>query len=53
MRTHRDIIRAGGGVAVFAKKLSLANPTVRSWFTRGSIPHDYWPAIALLGFFVA
>jgi hypothetical protein len=48
MRTHRDLIRASGGVALFAKKLSLANATVRSWYTRNSIPRDYWIQISLL-----
>ena len=48
MRTHRDIIRNGGGVAACAHRLSLAIPTVRSWYTRNSIPHDYWVRLSLL-----
>jgi hypothetical protein len=48
MGDHKDIIRRGGGVAAFAKKLHRTTPTVRSWFTRNSIPSYVWPQICLL-----
>jgi hypothetical protein len=44
MRTHRDVIRDGGGVAAFARKLNLSQKptTVQSWWHRGRIPSEYW-----------
>lgn len=50
MRTHRDVIRDGGGVAAFARKLSLSRKptTVQSWWQRGSIPGEYWLLISQL-----
>lgn len=48
MRTHRDVIRDAGGVAVVARKLSLAQrpTTVQSWWQRDSIPGEYWLMLA-------
>lgn len=50
MRSHRDVIRDGGGVAAFARTLNLAKTptTVQSWWQRGRIPSEYWLLIVEL-----
>jgi hypothetical protein len=50
MRSHRDVIREGGGVAAFARKLNLSQKptTVQSWWQRGRIPSEYWLLIVEL-----
>lgn len=50
MRTHRDVIKDAGGVANFARKLSLSErtATVQSWWQRDSIPGEYWVLISQL-----
>ena len=47
MITHSDIIRRAGVEAVRqAVGISVSIHTVRSWIQRGSIPGEYWGAIA-------
>ena len=50
MRTHRDVIRDGGGVAAFARHVGLSRKptTVQSWWQRDSIPGEYWLLISEL-----
>lgn len=50
MRSHREVIRDGGGVAAFARKLNLSSKptTVQSWWQRGRIPSEYWLLIVEL-----
>jgi uncharacterized protein YjcR len=45
MRTHKEIIRAAG-IDTLADHLGVSVHTVRSWAQRGSIPAEYWAAMA-------
>lgn len=43
MNTHRDIIKAVGGVHAIAAKLNMKAGTVQVWKHRQHIPRHMWP----------
>lgn len=49
MRTHEDIIQAGGGNAAFARAVDTDANTVNQWKRQNSIPAPYWRAVADAG----
>lgn len=51
MRTHAEIIRDAGGWRAIRDALGMGtdDPKVKFWFSRDSIPCEYWKALADLG----
>lgn len=50
MRTHSQIIKDAGGVAVVATAVRVSPNTVKQWARLSSIPAPYWRVVADHGF---
>lgn len=46
MRTHQQIIEAGGGPSAVARSINADPNTVKAWKRSDSIPAPWWAAIA-------